>query len=410
MEKKNRIWKKFLVVMIAVFSLTLLLPGIATQLGTMQTVQAASAKKPGKVTVSSVKSTVYNKAVVSWKKVSNATSYRIYYKQNGASKWITLKDVNAKTTSYTHTSSSKYPLKAGKKYLYTVRAYNKNGKVWGSYDTKGKAVTILPVLGKVKLVSISSPADNKVTIKWNKTSNADKYRVYYKSADSSKWKSIKDLDSTKTSYTHKSSAKFPLVSGQRYSYTVKAYNSKSKKWGSYNTTGLTVMVQNKSVPIATPTPTAAPKPTATPTPKPTATPVPTATPTPQPTATPTPQISGYEKLAKYILTNGSINNKGNRFIKSSLYSQGVKYSWGIIYNTKENVMDFQIISDGQGIQDALVMKVVMNPSVANATYTFLSSQYKSGFELRTIIDSKTYTGDTSIDFEVVSTCRSSASI
>ena len=41
MEKKQGFLKKFLVVMIAVFSLTLLSPEVATQLGTMQTVQAA---------------------------------------------------------------------------------------------------------------------------------------------------------------------------------------------------------------------------------------------------------------------------------------------------------------------------------------------------------------------------------
>lgn len=40
-EKKQGFLKKFLVVMIAVFSLTLLSPEVATQLGTMQTVQAA---------------------------------------------------------------------------------------------------------------------------------------------------------------------------------------------------------------------------------------------------------------------------------------------------------------------------------------------------------------------------------
>lgn len=41
MEKKQGFLKKFLTVMIAVFSLTLLSPEVATQLGTMQTVQAA---------------------------------------------------------------------------------------------------------------------------------------------------------------------------------------------------------------------------------------------------------------------------------------------------------------------------------------------------------------------------------
>ena len=33
-------------------------------------------------------------------------------------------------------------LKAGKKYYYTVRAYNQNSKKWGRYDATGKSVTM----------------------------------------------------------------------------------------------------------------------------------------------------------------------------------------------------------------------------------------------------------------------------
>ena len=51
MEKKQGFLKKFLVVMIAVFSLTLLSPEVATQLGTMQTVQAAVKINSKKITL-----------------------------------------------------------------------------------------------------------------------------------------------------------------------------------------------------------------------------------------------------------------------------------------------------------------------------------------------------------------------
>ena len=197
-----------------------------------------------------------------------------------------LKDVGANVTRYTHTSSSSKPLKSGKKYYYTVRAYNKYSKKWGSYNPTGKAVTVLPVPSKVKLASISSPASNKITIKWNKASNATKYRIYYKVAGTSKWERIRDLSSRYTSYTHTSSTKFPLVSGQKYSYTVRAYNSTSRKWGSYDGAGLTVAVQSNATP--TPAPTATPKPTATPIPKPTATPIPKPTAIPKPTEAPKP--------------------------------------------------------------------------------------------------------------------------
>lgn len=122
-----------------------------------------SKKKPSTASVTSVKSTAYNSATVRWKKAKYATSYRIYYRQFGAKKWIKLKDVNAKTTGYTHKSSKKYPLKAGKRYVYTVRAYNKYGKKWGNYNKNGKVV----VIKRKKTVSqpnvVSKPVTSKPT-------------------------------------------------------------------------------------------------------------------------------------------------------------------------------------------------------------------------------------------------------
>lgn len=103
---------------------------------------AATPKTPGKVTVSSVTAPAYNKVTVKWKKASNVTSYNVYYKESGASKWTMLADVSGSKTSYTHKRSSKYKLTPGKKYYYTVKAYNKTSKTWGYYDTTGKAVTI----------------------------------------------------------------------------------------------------------------------------------------------------------------------------------------------------------------------------------------------------------------------------
>ena len=132
MKKKHTLTRLLLCLLMAL----LFIPAAST------TAQAASNKKPGKVTLTSAKSTAYNKAVVYWKKASNATSYRVYYKQAGAKKWVKLKDVGANVTRYTHTSSAKFPLKSGKKYYSTVRAYNKNGKVWGSYDGTGLTVAV----------------------------------------------------------------------------------------------------------------------------------------------------------------------------------------------------------------------------------------------------------------------------
>ena len=93
--------------------------------------------------------------------------------------------------------------------------------------------------GTVKLTGIKAMDYNKINIKWRKTSGATNYIVYYKKAGASKWTKMKTLDNTKSSYVHTSSKKYPIVVGQKYTYTVKAYNTKTKKSGSYNNKGLT---------------------------------------------------------------------------------------------------------------------------------------------------------------------------
>ena len=116
-------------------------------------VQAASKKKPAKVTVTSVKTSGYGKVTIKWKKSKYATNYRIYWKQSGAKKWKTLATVKSNKTTYTHKSNNKARLVAGKKYVYTVRAYNKYGKKWSSYNTRRKTVTI----PKKKVVTPTKP-------------------------------------------------------------------------------------------------------------------------------------------------------------------------------------------------------------------------------------------------------------
>ena len=105
-------------------------------------VQAASKKRPAKVTMTSVKTSGTNKVVIKWRKAKYATNYRIYWKQDGTKKWRTLATVKSNRTSYTHKSSRKAKLVGGKKYVYTVRAYNRYGRKWGAYNSKGKTVKI----------------------------------------------------------------------------------------------------------------------------------------------------------------------------------------------------------------------------------------------------------------------------
>ena len=317
-------------------------------------VQAASKKKPAKVTVTSVKASGTNQVVIKWKKAKYATNYRIYWKQSGAKKWKTLATVKSNRTSYTHKSSNKAKLVGGKKYVYTVRAYNRYGRKWGAYNSKGKTVTIPAVPGKVNITQTNATSNRKVTITWNKTSNATSYRVFYKKSGAKKWITVANVSASKNSYTHSNNKKTPLAAGSKYVYTVRAYNKTSRTWGAYNTNGVVVTVPKKNAPVPTqqakptavptqkPKPTEIPaeptqtpvEPTATPIPaKPTATPVP-ATPTeaPKPTATPVP-AKPTATPAPVKVSNVTVNPAT---VKLTSKGQNIQLSVSVLPSNAEN--------------------------------------------------------------------------
>lgn len=124
--------------------------------------QAAGVKTPGKVTVTRVRLAGSANVTVYWEKAKNATNYRIYYKQAGAKSWKGIATVGAGRTRYTHNADDKNPLIGGKKYVYTVRAYNNSSKKWGSYDKKGLVINI-PVTPKPNPFPTPAPSTDTVT-------------------------------------------------------------------------------------------------------------------------------------------------------------------------------------------------------------------------------------------------------
>lgn len=292
--KKTR---KYLLCLLTL-ALMLFLPAAAAQ--------AASGQQPGYVSSITAKVSGNNQVTVTWKKAKNATSYRVYYKQAGG-KWKTLANVN--DTKYTHTSSKKYPLTEGKKYVYTVKAYNRYGRKWGSYDRNGKTVTIPAIPGKVNVTKVKANSYQEVQVNWSKAKNATSYHVYYKEAGARNWRKIDSVSGRYTSFKHRSSKSFPLKPDKKYVYTVKAYNGSFKKWGSYNTKGWSVTTPED--PDATPTPQPTKKPQPTEAPKPS--PKPTSTPKPTPTATPTPSpeeiAANAEKMAKEVIRLTNIERR-----------------------------------------------------------------------------------------------------
>ena len=252
--------------LVLALAVMLLIPAVPAQ---------AASRTPGKVTLSSVTASGSNKVTIKWKKASNATQYRIYWKEAGAKSWKTLANVSASKTSYTHTSNKKATLKGGKKYTYTVRAYNKYGKKWSSYDRKGKTVTI-PAVPSIVKTRVKANNYKQTTVTWTKSINATNYLVYYRSADTTKWTRIANVSSKTLKYVHKSSDRYPVEAGRTYYYMVRGYNKTYKTYGGYNKAGLQVVIPERPVVTPTTAPTATPKPTQKP--KPTATPKPTETP------------------------------------------------------------------------------------------------------------------------------------
>ena len=308
---KTRLRNGLIAVLLAI---TLIAPAVF-----QSTTPAASKRTPTRPAITKVTATK-NSATVTWKKSKYATSYRIYYKQAGAKKWTTLATISSKKLKYTHKSSRKYPLKGGKKYSYTVRAYNKYGRKWSSYDTKGKTVTI-PAVPSIVKTRVKANNYKQTTVTWTKSINATNYLVYYRSADTTKWTRIANVSSKTLKYVHKSSRKYPVKAGRTYYYMVRGYNKTYKTYGSYNKAGLQVVIPEKpaATPTATPTvaPTATPKPTQKP--KPTARPKPTQKPKPTATPKPTEAPLNTEKFIKEVirLTNIERQKAGKNSVQEN---------------------------------------------------------------------------------------------
>ena len=152
--------------------------------------------------------------MISWNAVSGAENYKVFRKISGGS-WAVL-DTTA-STSFTDTT-----VVNGTKYIYTVRCVTADGATYTSgYDVNGKSITAVtaPVLSSVSV-------DNSgIVIKWNKVSNAEKYRVFYKANGENAWHTAGDTASTSFVWT---SAK----SNTDYTFTVRCVSADGKTFTS----------------------------------------------------------------------------------------------------------------------------------------------------------------------------------
>lgn len=285
--KNDKVFRKFAVVLLSATIFSANPVTMPDAFSTIQTVEAATVKTPGTVKLNKISAPAYNKIKISWKKASNTTKYYVYYRKSGTKKWKKIASVKNSATSYTHKSSSKYPIIVGQKYDYTVKAYNSKSKKAGKYNTKGLTTATKPAMVMPYTVAIQK--GNTVKIYWDKTDGANKYVIYRKTSQFGKWKKI--ATTTKTTYIDTKP-----VGGKDNYYTVRSYYSKTKTYGDYYKVGNDVYVP-KYTPTPSPKPTTKPEqPSVTPSPKPTETPKPTEK--PQPTETPKPATPTPEPTKK----------------------------------------------------------------------------------------------------------------
>lgn len=118
-----------------------------------------------------------NKASISWNRVTNATGYEVYIREQNGSY------VNRGTTPNLYTTLN--GLTSGKTYYVKVRAVRvENGKTtYGSFSNELKVTTTqnttIPTVKVDKVLNLNvTPNASKTALKWNKVADAEGYEVY----------------------------------------------------------------------------------------------------------------------------------------------------------------------------------------------------------------------------------------
>ena len=156
---------------------------------------------------------------IEWKSNNpNITKYYVYRKDGTSWKYIggtvKNKETNKINTFFIDTTAV-----SNTSYTYTVKAVSDTNA--GAYNAKGITAKFLkaPVLQKLTFDS-----SYKALVKWEKVTGASGYKVYRKIADAKSWTLIATIKNGATTYYNDACGK---ASGVKYTYTVRAYDSKN---------------------------------------------------------------------------------------------------------------------------------------------------------------------------------------
>ncbi len=165
---------------------------------------------PVKTSTVKISSPTSSTLTVSWKAVSGASGYKVFYSTNNKS-W--------KSVTTTKTSVTLTKLSANTKYYVKVQVLKKTA---GIYATSAYSATVTGAtsVAKVSGLKVKGTSKNAIALSWSKVSGASGYTVYRLSGK--KWVKVADVKTN--SYTNKG-----LSRSTSYTYCVAAYKTVSKK-------------------------------------------------------------------------------------------------------------------------------------------------------------------------------------
>ena len=153
---------------------------------------------------------------LSWNKVSSAKKYVVARKLGTAKSFSNLKTVTANT--FTDTKA-----KAGKKYVYTVKA------IGGSDSAVSAQKSIIRISAPTGVKAKCVTNRNIIRISWKKAAGAKSYEIYYAKLSGSKTGKFRKLNTFDTiKATHYDDDFFELSDGNYYRFKVRAVNGSSR--------------------------------------------------------------------------------------------------------------------------------------------------------------------------------------
>ena len=190
--------------------------------GTATTALSTYAANLNKVTGLSVAERDDDELTLKWKKVSGADGYLLYRYNTSTKKWKKIKTTSKTRYEVEH-------LKAGTKYYFTVRAYDKTKSGTTYYGPYASTLTTYTAPDEVENLKVTKTTKSSVSLKWSKAKGASKYQVYL--YDTAAKKYVRKATVSGTSATISG-----LKSGVTYKFKVRAYKAagNAKYYGDFS--------------------------------------------------------------------------------------------------------------------------------------------------------------------------------